>query len=160
MGKQSLGGHKENFVNTGTQGKGALTPQEAEPDIPVSVSGSPAEVWVGRGLSQNRNTGSSSPGRCILALVLLEVTNSLTIEAYRFQDWVASGQTTNREGARLHPSADNWIEVLLSMALPTRARSSFPHSQSLPSGNLHKPHILIHHRAERRNNYNPIIPQK
>ena len=46
------------------------------------------------------------------------------------------------------------------MALPTRARSSFLHSQSLPSGSLHKPHILIHHRTERRNkNYNPICPQ-
>ena len=42
------------------------------------------------------------------------------------------------------------------MALPTRARPSFPHSQSLSSGSLHKPLILIHQRADRRNkNYNP-----
>ena len=53
---------------------------------------------------------------------------SPTIEAYRLQDWVASGQRTNRKGAQPHPSADNWIQVLLSTALPTRANPSFPHS--------------------------------
>ena len=42
--------------------------------------------------------------------------------AFRLQDWVASGQTISREGAQPHSSADNWIEGLLSMALPTRAR--------------------------------------
>ena len=35
------------------------------------------------------------------------------------------------------------------MALPIRARPSFPHSQSLPSGNLPMPLILIHQRADR-----------
>ena len=34
------------------------------------------------------------------------------------------------------------------MALPTRARPSSPHSQSLPSGSLHKPLILRHQRAD------------
>jgi len=71
----------------------------------------------------------------------LEVTNSPTIEAYRLQDWVISGQTTNREKEQLHPSADNWIKVLLSMVLPIRARTSFP-SKSLPSGSFHKPLIF------------------
>ena len=47
----------------------------------------------------------------------------------RLQCWVASGQTTNREGPQLHPSADKRIKVLLSSA----------HHQSLPSGNFHKP---------------------
>ena len=28
------------------QGKGAVTPQETEPDLPASVGGSPVEVWV------------------------------------------------------------------------------------------------------------------
>ena len=34
----------------------------------------------------------------------------------RLQCWVASGQTTNREGIQPHPSADKRIKVLLSSA--------------------------------------------
>ena len=49
-------------------------------------------------------------------------------------------QAKLREGALSHPSAEYWIKDLLSMALPTRTRSSFPHSQSLH---------LIHQRANR-----------
>ena len=60
--------------------------------------------------------------------------------AYRLEDCAASGQKPNREEAQPQPSTDNWIQVWLSMALPTRARPSFPHSQSLPSGSLHKPY--------------------
>ena len=37
LGKQILGGHKQNLVYTRTQEKGAVTPQEADPDLPVSV---------------------------------------------------------------------------------------------------------------------------
>ena len=47
------------------------------------------------------------------------------------------------------------------MTLPTRVRSSFPHSQSLPSGRLHKPLILIHQWEDRRSkNYNPLASKK
>ena len=42
-------------------------------------------------------------------------------------------------GTQAHPSAENWIKDLLSMALPTRASPSFPHSWSLQSRCLHKP---------------------
>ena len=31
-------------------GKGAVIPQETEPDLPVSVWGSPVEAWVSSGL--------------------------------------------------------------------------------------------------------------
>ena len=61
---------------------------------------------------------------------------------------LVSGQTTGREHSST-PSEENWIKDLLSMALPTKARPSFPHSQSLPSGSFHKPLILIHQRADR-----------
>ena len=44
-----LGGHKQNLAGTRTQEKGAVTPQETDPDLPVSVQESPAEVWVGGG---------------------------------------------------------------------------------------------------------------
>ena len=43
------------------------------------------------------------------------------------------------------------------MALPTRARPWFPHSQSLPSRSFYKPPILILQRAENRNkNYKKL----
>ena len=54
-----------------------------------------------------------------------------------------------REGTQPHPSAENWTKDLVSMALPTRTRPSFPHSQFLPSGSLHQPLILIHQRADK-----------
>ena len=46
LGKQTLGGHKQNLVCTRTQEKGEVTPQETDPDFPVSVQESQAEVWV------------------------------------------------------------------------------------------------------------------
>ena len=58
-------------------------------------------------------------------------------------------QARLQEGTQPHPSAENWIKDLLSMPLPTRTRPSFPQSQSLPSGILHKPLILFHQRADR-----------
>ena len=42
------------------------------------------------------------------------------------------------------------VKDLLSIALPTRVRPSFTHSQSLPSGSFHKPLLLIQQRADRR----------
>ena len=39
--KQTLGGHKQNLVSTRTQEKGAVTPQETDPGLPVSVQESP-----------------------------------------------------------------------------------------------------------------------
>ena len=50
-------------------------------------------------------------------------------------------QVKSREGTQLHPSTENWIKDLLSMAPPIRTRPSFPLSQSLPSGGFHKPLI-------------------
>ena len=50
-------------------------------------------------------------------------------------DWVTELNWTEQP----HQSADNWIKVLLSKALPTRAKDSVSQCQSLPSGSLHKP---------------------
>ena len=52
LGKQTLGGHKQNLVCTRTQEKGAVTSQETDPDLPVSVQESQVEVWVSGGLLQ------------------------------------------------------------------------------------------------------------
>ena len=68
--------------------------------------------------------------------------------AGRFFTTRATWEPLGREGVQLHPSADNWIKTLLNMALPTRARPSFPHCQSLPSGNLHNSPSLIHQKTE------------
>ena len=43
---------KKNLACTRTQEKGAVTPQETDPDLPLSVQESPAEAWVGSGLLQ------------------------------------------------------------------------------------------------------------
>ena len=74
--------------------------------------------------------------------------------------WVTSGQTTTREGEQPNPSADNWSEVLLSKALPTRAKNSFSHCQSLPSTSLHKLLSLIHQRADRKSKKHSITAAK
>ena len=50
MGKQTLGGHKQKLVCTRIQEKGAVTPQETDPDLPMSVQESLVEAWVGGGL--------------------------------------------------------------------------------------------------------------
>ena len=42
----------QNLVHTRTQEKGAMTPQETDPDLLVSVQEAPAEAWVGGGLWQ------------------------------------------------------------------------------------------------------------
>ena len=46
LGKQTFGGHKQNLVHARTQEKGAVTLQETDPDLPVSVQEPPVEVQV------------------------------------------------------------------------------------------------------------------
>ena len=48
----TFGGHKQNLVHTRTQEKGAVTPQETDPDLPMSIQETLVEVWVGGGLLQ------------------------------------------------------------------------------------------------------------
>ena len=57
-------------------------------------------------------------------------------------------QINNKEGTQLHPSTENWIKDLLSMAPPIRTRPSLPLSQSLPSRCFHKP-LSLHQREDR-----------
>ena len=52
MEKQTLGGQKKNLVCTRTQEKGAVTPEENNPDLPVSAQESPVVAWVDSGLLQ------------------------------------------------------------------------------------------------------------
>ena len=92
-----------------------------------------------------RNTEYNSPGRC--SMLTKSFWRRLLLPPLPLP-W--SGLRPNyREGTQPLPSAENWIKDLLSMASPARARPSFPHSQSLPSGSFHKPLILIYQRADR-----------
>ena len=58
-------------------------------------------------------------------------------------------QVSNREGTQLHPSTENLLKDLLSMAPPIRTRPFSPSSQSLPSGSFQESFILLHQRADR-----------
>ena len=52
-GNRLLEGTNRNLC-TRTQEKGAVTPQETDPDLPGSVQESPVEAWVSDGLLQGR----------------------------------------------------------------------------------------------------------
>ena len=54
LGKHTLERHKQNLVGMRTQEKGAVTLQETDSDLPVSVQESPAEVWISSGLLEGR----------------------------------------------------------------------------------------------------------
>ena len=123
-----------------------MTQQETKPKLPASVRGSPVEAWVHR-------------DRSSLVSTLLEDAINLTIEPIYLRVGSPQVKKTTREGVQTHPSADNWIKALVSKALPTRARTSFSHHQSLPPGSLYKPHSLLHQRAGRgsKKNNNPTV---
>ena len=50
--KQTLGGHKQKLVCTRTREKGAVTPQETDPALPIECPGVWGAVWVSGGLLQ------------------------------------------------------------------------------------------------------------
>ena len=54
MGKQTLGGDKQNLVCTRTQEKEAVTLQETDPDFLMRVQEFLVEVWVDSGLFQGQ----------------------------------------------------------------------------------------------------------
>ena len=98
-----------------------MTPQETDPDLPVSVQESLAEAWA---------AGSGTLSVAVCAQDLLKDV------AINFTTSTIGLRSNNREGTQFRLSTENWIKVVLSMAPNIRIRSSFPHSQSLPSGSL------------------------
>ena len=50
LGKQNLGGHRQNLMCTRTHKKEAVSPQETEPNLPETVQESPTEAQVNSGL--------------------------------------------------------------------------------------------------------------
>ena len=101
-------------MHTRTQEKGAVTPQETDPDLPVSVQESLAEVWVSSDLFR---VGALSVAVCAWDL-LKEVTIIFITST------IVWPQVNKREGTQPHSSTENCIKDLLSMAPPTRTRSS------------------------------------
>ena len=114
-----------NLVHTRTQEKGAVTPQETKPDLPVSVMESPMEVWVDTGLLPGQgNWQQSWEPQC---------HDVNLFQGHHYHHYpchsLASGQTTGREQSQ--PTVENWIKDLLSMASPTREMQFSP--QPVPS---------------------------
>ena len=120
--------------------------------------------------SMNCNPPGSSVHGILQARILEWVAIPFSRGSFRPRDWthitrIATfltiwellGQTAIREGAQPNPLADNWIKDYLANPCTGRAGPSFPPSQSLPSGNVHSPLILIHQMADRSKNL--IIPQ-
>ena len=89
-----------------------MTPQETDPDLPVSVQESPAEAWVGGGLLQGWALSVAVPAWDLLKeVVIIFITSTIV--------WP---QVNNREGTQPHPSTENWIEDSLSMAPSLRGK--------------------------------------
>ena len=102
---------------------------------PLSISGG-NRIWIKKQICPSCHFAGASP-LCLDMQYLLRATPVLT-----FLLWSCSWPWT-------HPSKENWIKDLLSMALPIRIRPSFPLSQSLPSGSFHKLLILLHQRLDK-----------
>ena len=96
-----------------------MTPQETDPDLPVSVQESPAEAWVGGGQLQGRGSLSVA----VHALGLLKEVTIIFITST-----VVWPQVNSREGAQPRPSTENWIKDLLILSRPSE-----PVSPSVPS---------------------------
>ena len=99
-------GERETSILEGTnktQRRGAVIPQETEPKLSANVGGSPVEAWASRASPQGLGHwkvpfGITLPWSC------------------RLQGWVASGQTTIREGAQ--PTHHQIIGLKLYWARP------------------------------------------
>ena len=71
-----------------------MTPQETEPDLPVSVQESLAEVWINSGCHGAKGTEYNSPG-------ISPFEGGHHYLHYPYQS-LTSGQTTGREHSPTH----------------------------------------------------------
>ena len=109
----------QNFVHTRSQEIGAVSPQETELYLPVSVQESLVEAWVNCGLLQSPGTEYNSV-----------CTSPCEGQHYHNYPHHSLPRPNNRERTQPCPSTESWIKDLLSMALPIRIRPSFPQSVS------------------------------
>ena len=84
----------QNFVHTRSQEIGAVSPQETEPDFPVSVQESLVEAWVDSGLLRG-------PGTEYNSVCTSPFEGDRHYLHYPYFS-LASGQTTGREHSSTH----------------------------------------------------------
>ena len=101
---------------TRTQEKGAVTSPRDWPRLACSVQESPVEAWAGGALCRVGGTECSST-----CMGSFEGSHH-----YFITSTIVWSQVISREGMQLHPSTENWINHLLSMAPPVRTRPGFP----------------------------------
>ena len=94
--KQTLGGHKKNLMWNQDPGERAVTPQETEPDFPVSVQESPAETWLHSGLWWGQEHWIQQSWELWLAVIIPERGHRYHLYPYHI---LASGRTTGRESS-------------------------------------------------------------
>ena len=136
-----------------TQEEGAVTPQETEPDLAAVLgAGSPVEPWVRRGCPHR---GDGVTGAAILGEALLKVAISPTLQLVDSKSGFPQAKLLT--GRQCNPTYQQTTRFKFYWAMPTTARPSFSHHQSLTSGGLHKPLSFIHQRTDRRSkkNYSP-----
>ena len=109
LGKQTLGGHKQNLVHTRSREKGAVSPQETESDLTKPCA------------YQKQGERSSVPTRNRVRLLCecLGISGGGLGRQFGLRP-------NNREGLQPQPPTENWIKDLLNMALPIRIRPSSP----------------------------------
>ena len=112
----TLGGHTQSSVHIGTQGKEQWPHRRLNQTYLLVLEALLQRQGVAVAHWEAKDTGSRSSGKYSLAWALPESAISPNKELGRLQCWVASGQTTSREGTQTHPSADKWIKVLVSSA--------------------------------------------
>ena len=106
------------------------------PECPGVSSGGVGQGWPAAGL-----------GAVSVAVHAWDLLKEVTI--IFITSTIVLSQVNSREGTKLHPSTENWITDLLSIAPPIRTGPSFPLNQSLPSGSFYKPLTILHQRADR-----------
>ena len=139
LGKQTLRGHKQNLETPGPRREEQWPHKRLTQTCPA-VSGTLRQRCGSEvGCCRVRGTEWGSGAWDLLREVTIIFITSTIV-------WP---QVNNRRGTQPHPSTENWIKDLLSMAPPIRTRPSFPFNQSLSSGSFHKPLILFHQTADR-----------
>ena len=116
--------HKQNPVCTRTQKKGAVTPPRDWPRLGCECPGVPGGAVSWQWPLQGRRHGVR---QCAHGTFWRRSPfSSLPPPEFGLR-------SNNREGTQPHPSTENCIKDLPSVALPIRTRPSFPRSQPLPS---------------------------
>ena len=142
-------------MRTRTQGKGAVTPTDL-----ARLACECLKVLCGGVGQQWTATWTGALAAAVLESLCHISPFEGQLQPYH-RAWAASGQTTNREGAQLHPSVENWIKDLQNMALLTTprfypqpvpplrkfAQASYPH----PSEGRQKQQELQSHGPQNEN---------